>query len=268
MAEFDLVHATVLALLQGLTEFLPVSSSAHLILPAALLGWEDQGLAFDVAVHLGTLFAVVLYFRRELFAIARGMLLQVTQGTASDDSRLGWYLVVATLPVIIAGLLLKDVVETQLREVWVLTASTLVFGLLLWVADRKPSPGRVMQTLGWRSVLLIGFVQVLALIPGTSRSGITMTAALFCGLDRAAASRFSFLLSIPVIAGAALLLIVDLMQQAHVNWAGLLYALVVAMLTAFGCIHWFLNIIMRVGFLPFVIYRMLLGLVLLFWVVL
>jgi undecaprenyl-diphosphatase len=117
-------------------------------------------------------------------------------------------------------------------------------------------------------VLLIGFAQVLALIPGTSRSGITTTAALFCGLDRASASRFSFLLSIPVIAGAALLLMIDLLQQAQVDWGGLLYALVVAMVTAFACIHWFLNIINRVGFLPFVIYRLLLGLVLLFGFVL
>lgn len=268
MAEFDLVRATVLALLQGFTEFLPVSSSAHLILPAALLGWEDQGLAFDVAVHLGTLFAVILYFREDLLAIARGMLLQLTQGKASDDSRLGWQLAVATFPVVIAGLLLKDVVETSLREVWVLTASTLVFGLLLWVADRKPSAGGSVLALSWRSAAIIGFAQVLALIPGTSRSGITTTAALFCGLDRASASRFSFLLSIPVIAGAALLLILDLLQQTQVNWGGLLYALVVAMLTAFACIHWFLGIITRIGFLPFVIYRLLLGLVLLFGVVL
>jgi undecaprenyl-diphosphatase len=264
MAEFDLVRATFLALLQGFTEFLPVSSSAHLILPAALLGWADQGLAFDVAVHLGTLFAVILYFRRDLFAIARGMLLQLTQGQESDDSRLGWFLLVATVPVLIAGFLLKDIAETLLREVWILTATTLVFGLLLWVADRKPHQPGTLQSLTWRSVLLIGFAQVLALIPGTSRSGITTTAALFCGLDRASASRFSFLLSIPVIAGAALLLMIDLLQQAQVDWGGLLYALVVAMVTAFACIHWFLNIINRVGFLPFVIYRLLLGLVLLF----
>jgi undecaprenyl-diphosphatase len=268
MAEFDFVRATVLALLQGFTEFLPVSSSAHLILPAALLGWKDQGLAFDVAVHLGTLFAVVLYFRRDLLAIARGMLLQLTQGTTSDDSRLGWQLLVATFPVVVAGLLLKDFVETSLREIWVLTTSTLVFGLLLWAADRKANRGDTMQMLSWRSVAVIGFAQVLALVPGTSRSGITTTAALFCGLDRASASRFSFLLSIPVIAGAAALLILDLLQQTQVDWGGLLYALIVAMLTAFVCIRWFLGIIMRVGFLPFVIYRLLLGLVLLFGVVL
>jgi undecaprenyl-diphosphatase len=172
------------------------------------------------------------------------------------------------VPVVIAGFLLKDVVESLLRDVRVLTAATLFFGLLLWVADRNPKQAGSMQTLTWRSVLIIGLVQVLALVPGTSRSGITTTAALFCGLDRAAASRFSFLLSIPVIAGAALLLIVDLLQQTQVDWVGLLYALLVAMVTAFACIHWFLGIITRIGFLPFVIYRLGLGLVLLFTVVL
>lgn len=270
MAEFDLVQATILALLQGLTEFLPVSSSAHLILPSALLGWQDQGLAFDVAVHLGTLFAVVLYFRKDLIVISRGMLLHVTRGQVSNEAWLGWQLVMATLPVMIAGLLLKDLVENALREVWILTASTLLFGILLWVADRKPNSnsGGGLQPLGWRTVAIIGCAQVLALIPGTSRSGVTTTAALFCGLDRASASRFSFLLSIPVIGGAALLLIVDLLQQPAVDWGGLLYALVVAMVTAIACIHWFLNIIARIGFLPFVIYRLLLGLVLLFSVVL
>ncbi|MGA0807210.1 MAG: undecaprenyl-diphosphate phosphatase, partial [Pseudohongiellaceae bacterium] len=159
-------------------------------------------------------------------------------------------------------------VETLLREVWVLTATTLVFALLLWLADLKPASGASMQALSWRTVLIIGLAQVMALVPGTSRSGITTTAALFCGLDRTAASRFSFLLSIPVIAGAALLLILDLLQQSTVDWGGLLYALVVALLTALACIHWFLGIIARIGFLPFVIYRLLLGLVLLFGVVL
>ncbi len=268
MTEFDLNRATLLALLQGFTEFLPVSSSAHLILPAALLGWEDQGLAFDVAVHLGTLLAVILYFRRDVLAISRGMLVQLGGGRASDESRLGWQLLVATVPVIVAGALLKDFVDTSLREVWVLTATTLVFGLLLWAADRKGGGGIVLQRMSLRAAVIIGLAQVVALIPGTSRSGITMTAALFCGMDREAASRFSFLLSIPVIAGAALFLLLDLMQEPQVNWSELLYAAVLAMFTAFACIHWFLGIINRIGFLPFVIYRLLLGCVLLFWIVL
>jgi len=268
MMDFDLLRATLLALLQGFTEFLPISSSAHLILPAALLGWDDQGLAFDVAVHLGTLFAVLLYFRQDLLGIAAGMLVVVRGGPVSHESRLGWQLVLATLPVVVAGVLLKDFVDASLREVWVLTSTTLLFGLLLWLADRHPASGQGLRGLPWRTVVVIGLAQILALIPGTSRSGITMTAALFCGMDRYAASRFSFLLSIPVIAGAALLLLLDLLDAQQVNWAELLYALIVAMLTALACIHWFLKFITRIGFLPFVVYRLLLGSVLLFFFVL
>lgn len=268
MGDFDLVRATVLALLQGFTEFLPISSSAHLILPAAVFGWEDQGLAFDVAVHLGTLLAVLLYFRREVQAIAVGMLSQLRGGAASDESRLGWQLVLATLPVVVAGLLLKDVVDQYLREIWILTATTLVFGLLLWIADRRSGGQLALRGMPWRTALLIGLAQVLSLVPGTSRSGITMTAALLCGMDRESASRFSFLLSIPVIAGASLLLLLDLLQAAAVNWGELLYGMLLSLLTALACIHWFLGLIARVGFLPFVLYRLLLGSVLLFWFVL
>ena len=265
---FDFVRDTLLALIQGLTEFLPVSSSAHLILPSALLGWEDQGLAFDVAVHFGTLLAVMLYFRRDLLAIASGMWRQLAGGEASDNSRLGWYLVLATIPAVIAGYLLKDVVENNFRNVTVITATTLFFGGLLWVADRKPAEVRSLQQLDLRSALIIGFAQVLSLVPGTSRSGITMTAALFCHMDRDAASRFSFLMSVPVIAGAALLLSLDLIEAGGVNWGELAYGMVLSLVSAYVCIHYFLRLISRIGFLPFVIYRLLLGLALLFFVVL
>lgn len=268
MVEFDLIRATVLALLQGFTEFLPVSSSAHLILPAALLGWQDQGLAFDVAVHLGTLLAVLLYFRRDVLGITQGMLTRVRGGEDSPENRLGWQLVVATVPVVLVGFLVKDLVDGMLRNVAVLTGSTLLFGLLLGVADRRRGNTGTLGQLTLRSVLIIGLAQVLALIPGTSRSGITMTAALFCGLDRESASRFSFLLAIPVIAGASLLLLVDLLQASGVDWLELTYALILAFITALACIHWFLKLITRIGFMPFVIYRLLLGGVLLFWFVL
>ena len=269
MLEFDLLRATILALIQGLTEFLPISSSAHLLLPSILLGWEDQGLAFDVAVHLGTLFAVIGYFRRDIAAILSGMFAQAVKGQHSPEARLGWSLALATVPVIIAGFLLKDVVDQYLRDMRVVAATTIIFGLLLWVADRKQasisqaSISQVQQT-GWRSALLIGLAQILALVPGTSRSGVTTTAALFCGLDRETASRFSFLLSIPVIAGAALLLLVDLLQSTGVNWGELAYAALLSMLTAWGCIHYFLKFIARIGFFPFVVYRVALGLVLLY----
>jgi undecaprenyl-diphosphatase len=266
MTDFDFIRATVLALIQGLTEFLPVSSSAHLILPSVLLGWEDQGLAFDVAVHLGTLLAVVVFFRRDLYAISAGCMHHLATGQASDNSKLGWYLLLATLPVVIAGFILKDVVDNYMRDARIFGVTTIIFGLLLWVADRKKGATRSLQQLDLRTALIIGFSQMLALIPGVSRSGITTTAALMCNLDRDAATRFSFLLAIPVIAGAALLLLMDLLQAESVNWYELGYALVLSMLTAFACIHYFLRFISRIGFLPFVIYRMILGCFLLFFV--
>lgn len=262
MPEFDLFRATILALIQGLTEFLPVSSSAHLILPSALLGWDDQGLAFDVAVHFGTLLAVMVYLRADIQAICRGMFLQIYKGQSSSHSTLGWYLLLATLPVIVAGFLFKNLVDSYLRQVSVIAITTLLFGILLWFADRKKSASRSLQEIDLKTVLVIGFSQILALIPGTSRSGVTMTAALFCNMDREAASRFSFLLSIPVIAGAAALLVVELLAATAVNWFELAYALVLSMVTAFVCIHYFLKFIAKVGFLPFVVYRLVLGVVL------
>lgn len=260
--DFDLIRATFLAFIQGLTEFLPISSSAHLILPSALLGWEDQGLAFDVAVHFGTLAAVVIYFRRDIAGIARACLAHLFNGESSSESRLGWQIIVATIPVIIAGFLLKDVVDGYLRHTWVIATTTIVFGVLLYWADVYSNAEKGLSAITWKAAVIIGLAQVLALVPGTSRSGITMTAALFCHLDRQSSSRFSFLLSIPVIAGAALLLLLDLLDQSNVNWGEILYGVALAGVVAYATIHLFLQAINRMGFLPFVIYRLLLGVVL------
>src|SRR5690606_22258876 len=197
------------------------------------------------------------------FGMAGAMTRQVFGGASSPEARLGWSLVVATLPVLIAGFLLKDLVDAYLRDMRVVAATTIIFGLLLWLADACHRKHTVLNESGWRAVLWIGLAQILALIPGTSRSGVTITAALFCGMDRQAASRFSFLLSIPVIAGAAVLLMLDLLEAANVNWAELVYAMVLAALTAWACIHYFLRFIARIGFVPFVIYRLALGVVLL-----
>ncbi len=266
MTEFDYLRSTLLALIQGLTEFLPISSSAHLIFPSALLGWEDQGLAFDVAVHLGTLVAVLWYFRHQLCNLAIAWCRHLITRQVSADSHLAWLIILATLPAVIVGFLLKGVVETWFRHVAVIAFTTIFFAVLLWVAEKRSRLDRGMHMLDWRTALVIGLAQVLALVPGTSRSGITMTAALFCHLDRETASRFSFLLSIPVIAGAALLMTVDLMRETAVDWLGLAYATVVSGVVAYLCIHYFLKLINRIGFMPFVVYRLLLGLALLVFV--
>jgi undecaprenyl-diphosphatase len=266
--DFDVVRATVLALIQGLTEFLPISSSAHLILPSQLWGWEDQGLAFDMALHLGSLVAVLFYFRRDIWNIARAMLTQIGGGQVTADSRLGWHIIVATIPVLIAGLLFEEIAETKLRSVTVITATTLVFGILLGVADRAGRQNRDLTHFDWKISLLIGLAQCLAIIPGTSRSGVTMTAALFCGFQRQSAARFSFLLSIPTIGAAASMAMLELMGQPDINWSELLYAMAMSALTALACIHFFLKFIGALGFLPFVVYRLLLGIFLLFFFVL
>jgi undecaprenyl-diphosphatase len=266
--DFDVVRATVLALIQGLTEFLPISSSAHLILPSQLWGWEDQGLAFDMALHLGSLVAVLFYFRRDLWNIARAMLTQVGGGPVSEESKLGWHIIIATIPVLIAGLLFEEVAETSLRSVTVITATTLFFGLLLGIADRAGSQHHTLAQVTWKISLIIGLAQMFAIIPGTSRSGVTMTAALFCGLQRQSAARFSFLLSIPTIGAAASMALLELLGQPDLNWSELLYAMAMSAVTALACIHWFLKFIGTLGFLPFVVYRLLLGAFLLFFFVL
>ena len=266
--DFDVVRATVLALIQGFTEFLPISSSAHLILPSQLLGWEDQGLGFDMALHLGSLVAVLFYFRRDLVQVSRAMLVQVGGGQASDESRLGWHIVIATIPVLVAGLLFQDLAETSLRSVTVITTTTLVFGLLLGIADRTAKQNRTLAQVNWQISLIIGLAQMLAIVPGTSRSGITMTVALFCNMERYAAARFSFLLSIPTIGAAASLKLLELLGTPCINWSELIYAMVLAVLTAFVCIHYFLKLISTLGFLPFVVYRLLLGTFLLLFFVL
>lgn len=266
----DWLQAVFLALVQGLTEFLPISSSAHLILPSQLLGWADQGLAFDVAVHVGTLLAIVLYFRSDLVRLAQAWLASVgvkIGGPLQDQaeqSKLAWLLILATIPAGLAGILLDDFISENLRSSLVIATTTIVFGLFLWLADFKGRRSLSLSALGVGSALVIGFAQALALIPGTSRSGITMTAALLLGFTRDAAARFSFLLSVPLIGAAGLLKTTQLLQAGRdEQWAMIALATAVAFLSAYVCIHFFLSFLERIGFAPFVIYRLLLGGVLL-----
>ena len=260
----DAIHTVMLALLQGLTEFLPISSSAHLILMPRLLGWTDQGLAFDVAVHVGTLAAVVTYFRHDISRLLLAWLQSCARRQVSDDARLAWFVLLGTLPAALAGLLLHDVIETWLRSPLVIALTTIGFGLLLGVADWRGRQQRSETGLRLMDVVWIGLAQALALIPGTSRSGITMTAGLALGLTRSAAARFSFLLSVPLIIMAGGYETLQLLQQPEqVAWDELVLGTGVAAASAYLCIHLFLRLIERIGMLPFVIYRLVLGGVLL-----
>jgi undecaprenyl-diphosphatase len=260
----DIFQVTILAALQGATEFLPISSSGHLILPSLIFAWNDQGLTFDIAVHVGTLFAVLVYFRDDLQRLAFALTLSVFQRKHSEDSKLAWMLLAATIPAGLSGLLFATQVEQYGRSLILIGITSIFFGLLMFVSDRSGSKQLTLADMNWKTALLIGFSQALALIPGTSRSGVTMTAALFCNLDRAAAARFSFLLAIPIIIALGLLRGIQLLQTdtESVEWLVLLYAIFISAVVAYLCIHYFLQLIERIGFLPFVIYRVLLGIAL------
>ena len=260
----DLLNIIALALLQGLTEFLPISSSAHLILLPIIANWQDQGLAFDVAVHVGTLTAVMFYFRHTLRTLTADWIKSITARQTQGDSKLAWAVLFGTIPVGLAGLLLGDWIETALRSPLVIATTTIVFGLLLGWADWQGQRVRSEHQLNWRDILFIGIAQAIALIPGTSRSGITITAGLMLGLTREAAARFSFLLSIPVILLAGGLKTIELVQSGlRVDWTALISGALFSAVTAYLCIFLFLKMLDRIGMMPFVIYRLILGALLL-----
>ncbi len=261
----DALQLFILALIQGLTEFLPISSSAHLVLPSQILGWPDQGLAFDVAVHVGTLSAVLFYFRNDLFQIGRDWTLNtIGRGPRTLYSRQGWFLIWATVPaVIFGGLVSATGADEAMRSVAVIAATTLIFGTLLGLADRSKNLTQPLEKLTLKQAMVMGLAQALAIIPGTSRSGVTMTAGLMMGLTREAAARFSFLMSIPIIVAASLLILIKLVTTSDpVNWADLAMGIMVSSISAYLCIHFFLAFINRIGMMPFVIYRLLLGVIL------
>ena len=259
----DWLQVTILALIQGLTEFLPISSSAHLILPSQILDWEDQGLAFDVGVHVGTLSAVMLYFRKDIAAMIVAWLNSL-RGRQSSEGWLAWYVAFATIPAVAFGLAINDIIDVYGRSILVIAGTTLIFGALLWWADKSRTEVRSLEKITFKDAMIIGVAQAVALIPGTSRSGITITAALMLGLERQAAARFSFLLSIPVILGAGLLKGKELVETGtDAQWMMVIGGAVIAAVSAFSCIHLFLKWLDRIGMMPFVIYRLALGVALL-----
>lgn len=261
-----LIQILILAIVQGLTEFLPISSSGHLVLTSHVMGWPDQGLTIDIAVHVGTLLAVAIYFWRDLMRIVGGSLRLLTF-RGGPDTRLAAMLLIATLPIVGAGYFGREALIPLFRNVEVIAWATIGFAVLLWVADRIGMTVQRIEHIGYFGALAIGLAQVLALIPGTSRSGITMTAGRFLGMERVEAARFSLLLSIPTIAGAGLLAGYDLWQVGNVQLgydaalaAGLAFVAGIASIAVM--MRW----LQSSGFTPFVLYRLALGVVLLYWV--
>ena len=261
-----------LAFIQGATEFLPISSSGHLLLPSLLLGWADQGLLFDVVVHLGSLVAVVSYFRKEFLSLFCGGLRNLFGiDGRNEKSDFAWKIILGTLPAGVFGLFFSEMVESVSRSLTVLSVTSIIFGLLLLAADKsKALTGRV-TTIFWWQVLVIGFAQALALIPGVSRSGVTITAALFCGISRDEALRFSFFLSVPIIVASGCFKFWELSGMGlvftEIPWAQMGIAFFVAGLVAFSCIHFCMRVVSRIGFFPFAVYRLIFGFGLLFWLI-
>ena len=253
----DRLQTITLALLQGITEFLPISSAAHLILASELTGWPDQGLAFDIAVHLGSLAAVLAYYRRDCAAFAASAWGGLRHRRSDAQLDLLLKIMVATVPLALCGLALRDLVATELRDGWIIAAATVTFAFALWWANSQRGE---RDLLSWRDALLIGLAQALAIVPGVSRSGITISAALLLSLSRPAAARVAFLLAIPAISGAALMAWIDLPAEARsAQLADLALGAVIAGLSAYACIRLFIALIERIGLMPYVYYRLALG---------
>lgn len=258
----DTLQIIILALVQGVTEFLPISSSAHLILVPQFMNLRDQGLLFDVALHGGTLLAIIIYLREDISEMAKS----ITDKSHGEGRTLLIFLFVGTIPVGLAGLIFHDYISVNLRTPVIIAVSSIVWAFALYIGDKKTS-GKTVSNLTMTDVVLIGLSQMIALIPGTSRSGITMTAALFLGLNRVEAARFSFLLSIPVIALATALEIYKYIKEpSHIAPLELLIGFTIAFGSAFLTVKFFITVIKRLSFTPFVAYRVLLGVVILIFV--
>ncbi len=250
------LQIVVLAIVQGLTEFLPISSSGHLVLVPSLFGWGDQGLSFDVAVHFGSLLAVCLFFRRDLIALLRGGVQLAGLKADTTESRLALGIALGTVPAAIAGLTLAGWIETNLRDPSVIVYTLAGYAALMIIADRIGSRAKNITDIGVYDAFLIGCAQALALVPGTSRSGVTITAARLLGVARQDAARFSFLLSVPVILLASAFEGFELVTgDAPVAWRELGVAVLISGVVAYASIDFFMRFVSRIGLLPFALYR-------------
>jgi len=276
----ELLAAAILGIVQGLTEFLPISSSAHLILVPWLLGWKTEGIVFDVTLHVGTALAILVYFWRDFWVLGRETLAGIMVGKplGNPERRFAWLIIAGTLPAAIIGILFEKQVETTLRSPLITVFTLAGIGIVLWVADRRGRKQRTLSDFSWGDSIWIGLSQALALIPGVSRSGITMSAAMLRDADRTSAARFSFLLAAPVIVGAGMLEGWELLHAVRsphlasagvaaaavpVEWPVLAVGVFCAAVTSFLCIRYFLRYLQRGSFLPFVIYRFILAAVVL-----
>ncbi len=254
------LQTIVLAIVQGLTEFLPISSSGHLVLVPAIFGWTDQGLIFDVAVHLGSLAAVCVYFRKDLAGLVAGGVRLLAGSGESPESRMALYIMIGTIPAAITGLLFAGWIEANLRNPVVIVFTLSGYGVLMALADRLGRQQRIFATARLKDAIIIGIAQALALVPGTSRSGVTISAAMILGFQRQDAARFSFLLSAPVIMlAAAFESSMLFVEETQFAWAQLAIGVSISAVVAYLSIDFFMRFVNVIGLLPFAIYRLVLA---------
>ena len=262
------LQVIVLAIVQGLTEFLPISSSGHLVLVPAAFGWMDQGLAFDVAVHFGSLGAVLIFFRKDIRALLRGSVQLLGGESRTIESRTALCIALGTVPAALAGLALVDWIEANLRSPTVILFTLSGYAIVMILADRLGRRTRAISSVRIKDALLIGVAQALALVPGTSRSGVTISAAMALGFERQDAARFSFLLAVPVILLATIFELTGLINSdMPVAWAQLAGGALISGIVAYLSIEFFMRVVGRIGLLPFAIYRLVLAAVILYVVV-
>ena len=254
----DIFLSFILGIIQGLTEFLPISSSAHLLFPSLLFGTNDLGLYFDISVHAGSLVAVIYYFKNSIFLMGRSLFVDFKRSNKNKD--LAFQLIIATLPIIVAGIFFKDLIEQRIFDTYSIATANLFFAAVLFFAFVRNKSNKDLMNITLYSALFIGIFQCFALIPGASRSGTAITAALLIGLNLKDASKFAFLLSIPTILGALFLLSFDLKTEVvELNVMNIIIGFFTSMIFAFFTIKLFLKIIEKIGMIPFIIYRVLLG---------
>ncbi len=270
----DILQAVILGIIQGLTEFLPISSTGHLRIIPALLGWSDPGAAFTAVIQFGTLVAVLLYFRNDIITIVSAVLKGLVSRNLfhNRDAQMGWMIAAGTVPIVFFGLLLKDQIETTFRSLYVISASLVLLALILmaaeWVTKRRVARGEHLKSLNelsWRDVMVVGFWQCVALIPGSSRSGTTITGGLFTGMSRETAARFSFLLSLPSVLAAGVLELVkerELLLSADIGLVNIIVATVVSGVVGYASIAFLLNYLKKHSTYLFIIYRIVVGIAL------
>ncbi|MDT9592299.1 undecaprenyl-diphosphate phosphatase [Nocardioides zeae] len=260
---WDYFEAVVLGVIQGLTEFLPISSSAHLRIFPELFGWGDPGAAFTAVCQIGTEVAVLLYFRKDIWRIATTWLRSLVRPELRGalDARMGWFIIIGSLPIVVLGLLLEDAIDTTLRSLWIIATTLVVLGIVLGVADRYGRNEKDLKDLSVRDAVLMGLAQAAALVPGVSRSGATISMGRALGYERAVTARYAFLLAIPAVVGSGVYKLKDVgAEQNLYGWGPTIAATVVAFVVGYAAIAWLLRYVSTRSFLPFVTYRVLLGL--------